>query len=248
MTRENRWRALLAVLLAALMVGCGAGEPANDPPAKAPATADMELPEQDAPQSAPEQNTPTEEQLERYDQLLKEEHDDQWAPVADCGDLLSLPEGTTPEAYFEGIQEQAEEQAGLYISQRYLPWAERFQQNNGGKTAASSYFADYRIDALVPGGVYLRDGTPYLVYTLTFSLLPTEGTELGLYDGMGVGEDGWLVLGPDTVLALTAESDEPLLYFGTQSDIFPDNAEHFPEGFRMLLAQKQAGLLTADAE
>ena len=65
---------------------------------------------------------------------------------------------------------------------------------------------------------------------------------------MGVGEDGWLVLGPDTVLALTAESDEPLLYFGTQSDIFPDNAEHFPEGFRMLLAQKQAGLLTADAE
>ena len=163
--------------------------------------------------------------------------------MEDCGELLSLPEGSSPAAYFESIQQQAEEQAGIYISEHYMPWAERFQRDYGGKTEAASYFEDYRINSLIPGGVYTRDGAPYLVYTLDFSLLAAQGTELSVYDGMEVDEDGWLDPGPETVLALTVEADGPRLSFGQQSDIFPDNAEHFPEGFFQLLAMKEAGLL-----
>lgn len=245
--KKLHWLGMMVLLLiaAALVAGCAQNTSPDDPPQQAPA--DVTAPEPPEQTGDQEQSASLEERQELYERLLEEEHDgDQWAAVEDCGELLSLPEGSSPAAYFESIQQQAEEQAGVYISEQYMPWAERFQRDYGGKTEAASYFEDYRINSLIPGGVYTRDGAPYLVYTLDFSLLAAQGAELSVYDGMEVDEDGWLDPGPETVLALTVEADGPRLSFGQQFDIFPDNAEHFPEGFFQLLAMKEAGLLSVD--
>ncbi len=238
--KRPRWLGIVLLLLIAVaLMGCAQTASTDDPPQQDPADA--------ADAEPPEQFLSLEERIELYSRLLEEEHDgDQWAAVEDCGKLLSLPEGSSPAAYFERIQRQAEEQAGIYISQQYMPWAELFQRDNGGKTENPSYFEDYKINSLIPGGVYTRDGVPYLVYRLDFSLLATQGTELCIYGGMGVHEDGWLELGLDTVLALTVGTDGPLLYFGEQDEVFPENAEHFPDEFCMLLAQKEAGLMIGD--
>ena len=181
-----------------------------------------------------------------YERIMLEEHDDQWIPLADCGRILQIPEEITPKEYFAGIQEQAKAQAIVYM-QKYLQWAENFQQIYGGTSASNTYYVDQRIDSLVPEGVFSRDGTLYLVYTLDFSLLPVQATSLLLAGGMAIDGDGWGDPGLSTVLALTIEDDELSLYFGEPSDILPDNAEFFQEGFSQMLARKRAGLLTIDA-
>lgn len=176
---------------------------------------------------------------------LKEEYrqGEFWRRVEYSAGLLSLADGDTPASYFERIDRQARAEAERYIREDCMPQEEEFQDTYGGiRQEDGTFYRDFQIESLEPGGVYVKDGTRYLVYTLRYNLKAVSGTRLFLAGGMSQSIDGWMNPGPDSVLALTLEDDGSIkLCFGQRNDIFPDNEEFFQEDFSRMLALNQLG-------